>query len=71
MTDPINIPSLPQLLTQKETAKYLKRSVKSLERDRFVGGGIPFVRVGRLIRYRSSDVLKYLDENTRTSTSQS
>lgn len=32
-------------------------SVEKLQRDRWRGTGLPFVRFGRLVRYRKSDVL--------------
>jgi hypothetical protein len=31
-----------------------------LQKDRVIGTGIPFVRVGRLVRYRQSDVAAFL-----------
>jgi excisionase family DNA binding protein len=33
------------------------------------GGGIPFVKLGRLVRYRRADVLAYLQGHVRRSTS--
>jgi hypothetical protein len=35
-----------------------------LQKDRVAGHGIPFVRLGRLVRYRQSDVQSYLDSLT-------
>ncbi len=44
-------------------------STSTLERDRFVGQGIPFVKIGRLVRYRKSDVVGWLNQHQpRTST---
>lgn len=36
-------------------------SPATVERDRWVGGGIPYVKIGRSIRYRKSDILDFLD----------
>jgi len=58
------------LLTTKEAAKYLNVSNAFLERDRWAGARIPFIKVGaRSVRYRQSDLETYLDKQVRTSTS--
>ena len=49
-----------RLLDDREVAEITGRARSTLQKDRLVGGGIPFVRLGRLIRYRSSDVSAYL-----------
>lgn len=60
-----------QLLTTKEAAPILRVSVAFLERDRWAGAKVPFLRIGsRSIRYRMSDLLAYIDSCRRTSTSQ-
>jgi excisionase family DNA binding protein len=48
------------LLSDHEVANITGRSRSTLQKDRLVGGGIPFVRFGRMIRYRRSDVERYL-----------
>lgn len=46
-------------------------STATLERDRWRGGGIPFIKVGRAVKYRKSDVLAWLDQyQTQLSTSE-
>ena len=52
--------AIDPLLDYKEVARIIGRARSTLQKDRLVGGGIPFVRLGRLIRYRSSDVSAYL-----------
>ena len=50
----------PGLLPQKEAAKVLGMSESWLEKDR-VGDRppvVPFVRLGRAVRYRRADLLK-------------
>jgi excisionase family DNA binding protein len=58
------------LLTTKEAAKYLGVSKAFLERDRWAGARIPFVKVGsRAVRYRPDDLSAYLNSQVRHSTS--
>lgn len=37
-------------------------SKATMERDRWAGGGIPFIKIGRAVKYRKSDVLGWLDK---------
>lgn len=58
------------LLTTRQTAAYLGVSEAFLERDRWAGARIPFIRVGsRAVRYRLSDLETYLASRVRRSTS--
>lgn len=59
------------LFTTKEAAKYLGVSKAFLERDRWAGARIPFIKVGsRAVRYRLSDLNEYVEKQVRQSTSQ-
>jgi excisionase family DNA binding protein len=58
------------LLTTKEAAQFLGVSKAFLERDRWAGARIPFIRVGnRAVRYRLSALESYVCSRQRTSTS--
>ena len=58
------------LLTTREAAQFLGVSNAFLERDRWAGARIPFIKVGsRAVRYRLADLETYLDTQTRRSTS--
>lgn len=35
-------------------------STATMERDRWSGGGVPFIKIGRAVKYRKSDVLAWL-----------
>ena len=60
------------LLTTKEAAPILGVSVAFLERDRWAGARVPFIKIGsRAVRYRLSDLHAYIDSCVRRSTSQS
>jgi hypothetical protein len=57
------------LLTTKDAARFLSVSVAFLERDRWAGARIPFVRVGaRAVRYKLSELEAYINGQMRTST---
>ncbi|MEM7430689.1 MAG: helix-turn-helix domain-containing protein [Pseudomonadota bacterium] len=52
------------LLTTKQAAKFLGVSMAFLERDRWAGATIPFVKVGsRSVRYLKSDLEDYIREH--------
>jgi hypothetical protein len=52
---------LDHLLSDWDVEKIAKRARSTLQKDRVAGTGIPFIRIGRLVRYRPSDVAAYLD----------
>ena len=56
---------IPGLIKQSEAAEYLGLSEATLERDRWRGGNIPFIRIGaRAIRYDLEQLNEYIDRNT-------
>lgn len=57
------------LLYEQELAARHKVSLQKLRNDRWLGRGVPFIKIGRLVRYRMSDVLAYEAAHFRTSTS--
>jgi predicted DNA-binding transcriptional regulator AlpA len=59
------------LLTTKQAAPILGVSEAFLERDRWAGAKVPYIKVGsRAVRYRMSDLMKYIESRLRISTSQ-
>ena len=59
------------LLCTKEAARFLGVSKAFLDRDRWAGARIPFIRVGaRAVRYRQEDLEHYIANQVRHSTSQ-
>jgi len=59
-----------RLLTTKEAARYLGVSEAFLERDRWAGARIPFIKIGsRAVRYRITDVDSYIQDRVSLSTS--
>ena len=59
----IDLKSLPELISQSELAKYLNKSEAWCERARWLGIGPPFVKLGRSVRYRLSDIEEYIEAN--------
>jgi len=52
--------AVPALMKQEEVAEYLQVSTKWLERDRWAGPTLPFVKFGRHVRYRASDLAAFI-----------
>jgi hypothetical protein len=48
-----------RLLSDREVSEIIRRARSTLQKDRVAGRGIPFVRVGGLVRYRESDIERY------------
>lgn len=60
-----------KLLNTKEAAQLLGVSKAFLERDRWAGARVPFIKVGsRAVRYRFSDLEGYIEGRLRHSTSE-
>lgn len=51
------------LFSQDTVAAILDCSLATIERDRWIGKGIPFTKFGRLVRYRKSDIQQWLQKH--------
>jgi excisionase family DNA binding protein len=60
----MDIPS-ETLLTPGETARLLRCSLRTLDRERAEGRGCPFVRIGGRIRYRRADIESFIVAHLR------
>jgi len=58
-----------QLIDERELARITRLSVRTIQRHRLVGEGIPFRKIGKAVRYDLADVEHYLEASRRTSTS--
>ena len=58
------------LLNESSVTKILNCEVKTLQAWRCRGGALPYVRVGRLVRYKNEDVLAYIESRRVNSTSE-
>ncbi|KAA0085528.1 DNA-binding protein [Mycolicibacterium sp. P9-64] len=54
---------LPPVATADQVAKLLQRTPGALAQDRYLGRGVPFIKMGKQIRYLRADVLAYLEQN--------
>lgn len=52
------------LFSQETVAAIRDCSLATLERDRWAGGGIPFVKIGRMVRYRKADIGAWIEKHT-------
>jgi predicted DNA-binding transcriptional regulator AlpA len=67
--DPARTAVLPEMLSTPEAARFLKVSVRTLERHRVYGTGPEFSKVGRRVFYASDDVRAWADRGAKRSTS--
>lgn len=51
------------LFSQETVAAILDCSLATIERDRWIGKGIPFSKFGRLVRYRKIDIRDWLEKH--------
>ena len=51
---------MEELFTEKEVAKTLKLSVKTIQRYRLYGGGPEFIKINKSVRYSSKAIEEYL-----------
>ena len=59
-----------RLFTQGEAARLLRLSERTLERLRLQGGGPCFVKAGRSVRYRETDLEEWIAARVVSSTSE-
>ncbi len=62
-------PISEEYLTTAEVANLTKMSASFFEKKRCTGGGPRFGRYGRNVRYRRSDIEKFMEDGLRKSTS--
>lgn len=50
-----------KLLSQQNVCDWTGMSPAWFEQSRFKGTGIPYIKIGRSVRYRTSDVQRWID----------
>lgn len=50
-------------LNEIETAKMTGIAMSTLQKHRMRNKGIPYIRFGRTIRYKRSDIVRFMDEH--------
>lgn len=58
------------VLSNKEAARFLGISHRTLEDWRLTNRGPRFIKLGRLVRYRLSDLLDFMEQNCFINTAQ-
>lgn len=56
--------TVPMCYTDKQVSKLLGISAIKLRIDRMNGIGLPYVKIGRCVRYKAADIEAYLENNT-------
>jgi hypothetical protein len=59
----IDLSSLPPIMTPGELAPTIRSSIGALAQERFRRTGIPYIKLGRRIRYSRAEVAQYLLAN--------
>ncbi len=59
-----NETSNKKLLTENEVEKLYGINKRTLQRERLFNTGIPFVKLGRRVRYQQSTIDQYIQDNT-------
>ena len=57
-----------QYINEKEAAKYLGISHRTLQGLRVKGGGPPFLKIRKMVRYKAADLIEWTDGNKRENT---
>jgi hypothetical protein len=52
---------IPRYVNEKEVSRITGRAIQTLRNDRHRGHGIPYVKIGRAVRYRLSDVIDFME----------
>lgn len=58
------------VLDTEAAAHYIGLAASTMEKQRVAGGGVPFVKLGRAVRYRVCDLEAYLADRVVSSTSE-
>jgi len=51
----------PQYLNEKQVAEITGFALSTLRNNRFLQRGIPYVKVGKSVRYKLGDVIEFMD----------
>ena len=57
------LPDNSRLLTEKEASALYKVSLGFLRKMRLIGGGPPYLKIGRMVRYRPADLQGFFDSH--------
>jgi hypothetical protein len=52
---------MPKYLTEKQVAEMTGLALQTLRNDRYLGQGIPYVKLRRSVRYSLEDVISHME----------
>lgn len=56
-------PALPKYMKAEQVSELLDITEASLAQDRYRNEGIPYIKIGKRVRYERDDVLAYLEQS--------
>jgi hypothetical protein len=59
----MTLDTMPDLLKPTEAAKLLRTTTNTLQQDRYLRRGVPYIKVGHRVLYARNDILAYLTAN--------
>ena len=48
-------------ITEKKVAEITSRALSTLRNERFLGKGIPYIKIGKSVRYKYEDVIEFME----------
>ncbi|OQA91181.1 MAG: hypothetical protein BWY26_01115 [Elusimicrobia bacterium ADurb.Bin231] len=51
-----------EYIDERDLSRLIKRALSSIRNDRFKGQGVPFIKVGRSVRYSYSDAIAFMEQ---------
>jgi hypothetical protein len=48
-------------ITEKEVSEITSRALSTLRNERFLGKGIPYIKIGKSVRYKFDDVIEFME----------
>jgi len=51
------------LILEEEAAKIIGRSIQTMRNDRHLCRGLPYIKIGRSVRYSLQDIQEYIQKN--------
>jgi hypothetical protein len=65
MTNAATQVEIEELWDEQQLSRTIRKSLDAIRRDRVRGVGIPYIKVGKLVRYDPADVREYLERCKR------
>jgi len=50
-----------QYLNEKQVATITGRALSTLRNERFLGKGMPYIKIGKSVRYKYDDIIEFME----------